>query len=207
MLQYTGTRGFPDTRPSLLQSLRGSAAGESWARFFAFYAPAVMRVARFRGLDDHDADDVVQQVMLAVSRHIGGFEYDRDRGQFRQWVRRITEAKIADHFRRRPRAVTGLELEDQVCDQLTPDELWEQTWEDEWKLQDITFCLETIRDTVAPRTFEAFRMYVIEGASAADTAAALGMSTHHVHVTRCQIIRRVKKQITALREEEGRLEA
>lgn len=200
MLGHRLFGGFPETRPSLLDDLRQRGANESWADFFQLYAPAVMRVARCAGLDPHDADDVVQQVMLAVCTHISGFRYERDRGRFRQWVRQVTQRKITDHFRRRPRAVTGMALDERASGVPTADELWERTWEKEWKLQDIAYCLETIRRTVAPRTFEAFWMYVIEGASAAETARALEMSIHHVHVTRCQILRRIKGQIARLRE-------
>lgn len=194
-------RGFPETRPSLLHSLRGEATEESWASFFQRYAPAVMRAARYRGLDEHDADDVVQQVMVAIARHIKGFDYNRDRGRFRHWVRRIAESKIADHFRHRPPVINSAALDDEVYDQPTADEAWEAVWENEWRLQDINYCLENIRQSVAPRTFEAFRLYVIDGVSAADTAAAVGMSTHHVHVIRCQLLRRVKREIERLQKQ------
>lgn len=199
--QVLASRGFPETRPSLLRSLRAEDAGESWVDFFHCYAPAVMRAARFRGLDAHDADDVVQQVMLAISRHIRGFKYDRDRGRFRQWVRRIAESKIADHLRRRPPVQSDACLSDRASDEPSPDELWAQVWENEWRLQDIAHCLHNIRETVAPQTFEAFRMYVIEGMSADRVAAALNISMHHVHVIRCQILKRIKKQIAELHDD------
>ena len=197
----TAGHEFPDTHPSLLRSLRGEGAEESWASFFERYAPAVLRAARFRGLDEHDADDIVQQVMLAIARHIGDFNYDRDRGRFRHWVRRIAESKIADHFRRRPPAVTGLPLDERISDEPSVAEAWEAVWEQEWRLQDLTYCLELIRGSVAPRTFEAFRMYVIEGASAAQTAATVGMSPHYVHVIRCHLLRRIKREIIRLEQE------
>ena len=102
---------------------RGDEPRQSaWREFFECYAPPVYRVARLRGLSADDAEDIVQQVMLAVSQHIEGFRYDRDRGRFRQWVRRIAENKIVD-LRRKPRMAGGAGLEEHSDQQATPDEI------------------------------------------------------------------------------------
>ena len=73
---------FPDTRPSLLDTLRQGDAQTGWREFFRWYAPALYNVARCRRLAHDDADDLVQQVMLEVSSHIGEFRYAPDRGRF-----------------------------------------------------------------------------------------------------------------------------
>ena len=196
-------REFPETRASLLASLRDAPGQSDWREFFERYAPAVFRVARLRGIDKHDADDIVQQVMMAIARHIDGFDYDRDRGSFRQWVRRIAENKIRDH-RRKPRlegAAAWGELEQWPDDSPSLETQWEQ----QWHLQDILFCLDEVADNIAPRRVEAFRLYVMEGLPASEVASRLKMTVGHVYVTRTQIINRVRLRMNRLEGDNGEL--
>ncbi len=195
-------REFPETRPSLLRSLRGDAPGESpWREFFERYAPAVFRVARMKGLDAHDAEDVVQQVMLAIAGHIGGFDYDRDCGRFRHWVRTIANNKIRDRYRRLAAALPQAALDpayECVDQQPTLDELWER----EWKVQEILHCLDQVAVEFTPKRVEAFRLYVIEGLSAEETARHLDMTRGHVYVTRTEILGRIRERIQRLERSE-----
>ena len=189
---------FPETRPSLLCSLRdGEPAQSAWREFFERYAPAVYRVARRQGLDAHDADDIVQQVMLNISAHIGEFDYDRDRGRFRQWVKTIAANKVRDLFRHRGAVRREVSLDEaQACSD--PGREVEPLWEQEWKVQDMLYCLDQVAADIAPRRFEAFRLYVLEGVSADETAERLGMTRAHVYVTRAQVKKRIRELMLRL---------
>lgn len=195
-------RDFPETRPSLLAALRPGASGPSgWREFFDCYAPAVFRVARRQGLGHHDAEDIVQQVMIAIAGHMDHFEYDRDRGRFRRWVRTIANNKIRDRFRRRAAGVRleALPLpEECAADGPGLEELWEQ----EWRVQEILRCLDEIAADFAPRRVEAFRLYVLEGLSAEEAARRTGLSRGHVYVTRAEILARIRERIQTLGNEE-----
>lgn len=186
---------FPETHPSMIAALREGQTASHWIEFYQRYAPAIFRVARYRGMDRHDAEDLVQQVMLNISRHIDRFDYRRDRGQFRNWVRRIAENKIIDLARRSQVPAISVEtLVEPRDDRPTLDDLWDQ----EWRLQDVLFCVDECRRDIAPRTYEAFRLYVVDGLSAKDTAARLNMSVEQVYVTRNQVLNRVRKLIADL---------
>ena len=199
-------REFPETRPSLLASLNaeGVPRQAAWREFFERYAPAVYRVARLRGLGDSDADDVVQQVMLAVSKHISDFQYDRDRGKFRQWVRSVTHSKLTDlHRRRQTRKVAGqtaetaVPLEDYADQGPGPDQQWDQ----EWRTQDMLYCLDQVAADISPRRMRAFRMYTLEGISATETAEHLGVTVGHVYVTRNHVLKLVRQRMEELDED------
>lgn len=197
-------RDFPETRPSLLAAMRGDGPAQSaWRDFFERYAPAVFRVARFRGLDEADADDIVQLVMLAVSKHISGFHYDHNRGRFRQWVRRIAESKIVDHYRKANATVSacaqGVELLAARPDgRPTTEALWEQ----EWRLQDMLWCLDQVAADISPRRMQAFRMYVLEGLPAREVAERLDMTSGSVYVTRYCVLGLIRSRLALLEEEE-----
>lgn len=190
-------RPFPQTSPTLLATLREGGQESSWREFFARYAPAIYRTARLSGLDTEDADDIVQQVMTAICAHIGDFNYDRDRGQFRQWVRRIADNMIVNlHRRHRPRTCDPEFLDTQVDDAPTADELWAE----QWRLQDLQYCLEQLAADVSPRRMQAFRMYVLEGVSASDTAKAVGMRIGSIYVLRNHLLNMLRRRMKALEE-------
>jgi len=175
--------GFPETRPSLFAALQGDAG---WRVLFERYAPAIFQVARFRGLDVHDAEDVVQQVMIAITRHIERYEPGERGRRFRTWVRTITERKIIDLARKRQRDAA-----------LSTDEIGEQpeieqAWEEEWRLLDMMDCIEHVAQRISPKRMAAFRMYALEGRTAEEVAAALGMTAGHVYVTRCQVVEMIR---------------
>lgn len=192
---------FPETRPSLLRTLReGESAQSAWREFFERYAPAVYRVARLQGLSHADADDIVQQVMLGVSTHIGAFRYDRDRGRFRQWVRAIAANKVRDLFRRRGAARPVVALDD-TPDRADDSPSLHEVWEQEWQMQDMLWCLDQVAADISPRRFEAFRLYVLEGVTAAETAQRLDMTRAHVYVTRAQVTKRLREIMLTLGKE------
>ena len=186
------TGDFPETRMSLLATVRGGE-GAAWREFFAWYGPPIFHVARRRGLAAHDAEDIVQQVMISVAGHIERFDYNADRGQFRQWVRTIAENKIRDHLRRSGGdALLTPAVED------TPAETIEESWEAEWRLQDTLWCLDELAADIAPRRLEAFRLYVLEGASAEEVAAQLQISIGNVYVIRTQVLNRIRAKLRDL---------
>ncbi|MCB9855172.1 MAG: sigma-70 family RNA polymerase sigma factor [Phycisphaerales bacterium] len=191
---------FPDTRPSLIATLGEGPEGQSaWREFFSRYGPAIYRVARLRGLADEDADDIVQQVMVSISSHIGDFQYDRDRGRFRHWVRTITENKIRQNARRGQLPVAA-ETDVSVCADDGPT--LEDVWDREWQLQDILWCLDQASEDISPRRMEAFRMYAIDGVPANEVAKRLDMSVGHVYVVRHLVLNMIRKRIKKLDEAE-----
>ncbi len=187
---------FPETRPSLLTSLSNGRNGQlAWREFFERYAPAIYRVARMRGLSGDDADDLVQQTMVSILSHIGDFEYNRSRGQFRNWVRTIAENKIRENARRRKSEVSIENLLAE-CDDDGPT--LDEIWEEEWRLQDMLWSIDQVAKDVSPRRMEAFRQYALEGMPAETVAKNTGMSVGNVYVTRHMVLNKVRQKIDEL---------
>jgi len=65
-----------ETRESLLIRLRDPQCDTAWQEFSAIYRPMVYRLARHSGLQDSDAEDVTQRVLLSVSGAIGEWRKD-----------------------------------------------------------------------------------------------------------------------------------
>src|SRR6516165_2258403 len=86
---------IPPTRASLLVRLRDPRDGSAWGEFVELYAPLVFGYARKQGLQDADAADLAQDVLLAVAGSVGRLEYDPARGAFRNWLFTIVRRKLA----------------------------------------------------------------------------------------------------------------
>src|ERR1700716_2498865 len=93
---------FPETRESLLVQVRSPANREAWDQFALIYRPVVYRLARHRGLQDADAQDLAQHVLMAVASAIGSWEKSNESVRFRHWLRRVARNAIVNALSRRP---------------------------------------------------------------------------------------------------------
>src|SRR6266571_7039166 len=91
------------TRHSLLLRLKQWDDTAGWREFFETYWELIYNVARKAGLTDAEAQDVVQETVIAVARKIGEFKADPRRGPFKSWLLGQARWRIGDQFRARKR--------------------------------------------------------------------------------------------------------
>ena len=65
---------LPDTRYTLLARLAEPADSAAWSEFVSIYEEAIFRYSRNRGLQEADAREVVQVVLLAVHQAVGDWQ-------------------------------------------------------------------------------------------------------------------------------------
>src|SRR5829696_5742350 len=135
------TTDYLPTHQSLLARLRNLEDHDSWQTFFDRYWKLIYSVARKSGLTDAEAQDVVQETIISVSKKIQGFVYDPSYGSFKGWLKRLTQWRVADFARRKQYQVQGKRyakeehlgtdlaeiLEDPSAASV------EQSWDEEWE--------------------------------------------------------------------------
>src|SRR5882757_2642892 len=89
------------TRRSLVDRLGHWEDQARWQEFFETYWKLIYSVARKSGLNDAEAQDVVQETVITVAKKIGKLRYDPAAGSFKGWLLHITRWRIADQFRKR----------------------------------------------------------------------------------------------------------
>lgn len=194
----------PPTRQSLLSRLRSWDNQDSWHEFFELYSRLIYGVARRSGLAESEAEEVVQETVIAVAKEMPGFKYDRLKGSFKGWLLVITRRRIADQLRRRYRQVgPGLaDIEDpQVAAELarvTDGSELESVWDDEWQTHLRAAALERVKRRVRPEHFQMFDLYVLRGWSVKRVARALGVSSMQVYLARHRIGREIRKELAAV---------
>ncbi len=187
---------FPQTKTALIRSLGDGVEASSWREFFDRYAPAIYNVAIQSGIQPSDAEDIVQLVMITIAHYIAGFQFDKDRGRFRTWVRKITRNAIIDLQRsKRP----ALSIDDVPNDlSLLDNSSADALWAEEWRMQDLEYCIEQIAARITPTRMAAFRRYVLEGVSAEDTAKQLNLTVGHVYSIRFQVMKMIREEMSRL---------
>jgi RNA polymerase sigma-70 factor (ECF subfamily) len=88
-------------------SLRDPADGRAWAEFVDIYGPLVRRLARRRGLQHADVEDLVQEVFRVVSAALERGAYDPARGSFRGRLFRIARNLAVNALVERRRHLEG----------------------------------------------------------------------------------------------------
>src|SRR5262249_35484265 len=95
------------TSETLLGRLRESPGDQAaWDRFVERYGPKIYGWCRQWRLQEADAEDVTQNVLLCLTRKLRSFAYDPSRS-FRGWLRTLTEHACSDFFAERGRRDRG----------------------------------------------------------------------------------------------------
>src|SRR5207245_5537229 len=91
------------TRRSLLSRLKNWNDQESWQDFFDTYWKLIYGAAIKSGLSDVEAQEVVQETVITVTKKIKEFKTDPAFGSFKAWLLHLTRWRIADQLRKRQR--------------------------------------------------------------------------------------------------------
>src|SRR5262245_34334437 len=90
------------TRASLLERLKNTDDHPSWAEFDRTYHGLLVGVARRAGLNEQEANEAVQEILLAVAKKMPEFRYQPGKDSFKGWLLQIARWKVVDQVRRRP---------------------------------------------------------------------------------------------------------
>lgn len=188
----------PETRASLLLKLRDSKDIDAWEDFTKIYTPALHRAARKMGLQVADADNVVQEVLLAVSKSIDQWLDRQEKISFRAWLFRIARNKAIDLLTRKAtRPFAPADSQDSFeWNQLAQRESTVATHlelEYQWEL--FTRAAAEVRQSAADTTWQAFWLTAIEHQSIAVVAEKLGVREGMVYLSRCRIMERIRKLV------------
>lgn len=155
------------TRRSLLTRLKDWSDQEGWQRFFDTYWKLIYGVAVKSGLTDAEAQDVVQETVLAVAKRMHEFKYDPALGSFKGWLCQLTRWKVVGQYRRRQRRViANAPARDDTKRTATtervpdPDSInLDGIWEEEWRKNLMDAALRRIKRKVNAKDYQIFDFY------------------------------------------------
>jgi RNA polymerase sigma-70 factor (ECF subfamily) len=190
-----------DTSLSLLDKLIRQPDSESWTRLADIYSPLLRGWLGRYGIQSSDVDDLVQEVLLTVSRELPGFEHCERPGAFRSWLRTILVHRLRNFWRSRryhPTATGGRDVMRQLDELADQNSTMSRVWNQQHDQHVVDRVLELIEPKVAPKTWEAFRRQSIEGAAAHVVARELGMSLDAVYGAKSRVLKMLRQQAQGL---------
>lgn len=199
-----------ETRNSLIMRLHDRRDIAAWDQFVAIYGPLILRLARSKGFQDSDAQDIVQEVMLAISKAIHRWEPSSTKGRFRDWLFRIARNMMINFLTRRKHQSLGTgqsfsELLQLHPVAIEPDSEVTREFDLEYRRELFWLAADKVRGNVRPSTWEAFRLTAIEEMSVASAARQLGMKDGAVLVARCRVLARLRNAVAELEGSESGL--
>lgn len=193
---------FPQTRASLIAQVRSSEDREAWDQFVFIYRPVLYRIARRRGLQDADAQDVVQTILMRVAASIHRWEPTSPETRFRHWLRRVARNAMISALTRQPKDVAagGSEVFEMLAEQ--PEDLagLEQELAIETMREQYLRAAAMVKANVDSETWQAFELTVVRGQSCEDAATTLKKSIGAVYVARGRVMRRLREHVQSIRE-------
>ena len=193
------TNSGQDTRASLLVRIRDAQDTESWQTFVDLYGPLVYRYARRHGLQDADAADATQEVLARVAKSMRTFEYQPERGRFRDWLGMTTRNVVIRLLSKSGREKTGEAAMNTLC-QLPAAEA-DGDWTSEFNAQVLRVGLERIRKSFEPGTWRAFEGVWLLNKPAQELATELGLHVEMVYVAKSRVLKRLREEILLLAQD------
>ncbi len=190
------------TQTSLLVRLSEGVDPGAWMEFSDRYLQLIKGFGRRYGLQPADCEDAAQEVMLALSKSMGGFTYDPEKGRFRSYLKTVSIRIILGVLSQK-RGRQPLRDVDESPEIAFTDPEVEEMWEAEWREYHMRQAMKRIESEFNERDRLCFAEYVVKDRPAVETAEKLGMSLDQVYQAKSRIMKRLALMIAEQVANEG----
>lgn len=190
-----------ETSLSLLERLRHSPDNECWKRLADLYTPLIQVWLRRYDVQQSDANDLVQEVLVAVSQDLGRFEHRGQPGAFRGWLKTILVNRLRKFWRardRRPQPRGDSDLDARLAQLDDPSSELSRIWNREHDQYVLRQLLALAEPHFAPNTWTAFCQVALDGAKPEQVAEELKMSLNAVCLAKSRVLRRLRQESEGL---------
>lgn len=189
---------FPETDKSLILQVQTGADPAAWAKFSAVYRPVVYRLARHRGLQDADAEDLVQQVFASIAKAIMRWEPGPNKPPFRAWLLTVARNAIVKAVTRaRPDVGAGSTSVQEMLLAIPKDDESQVTAEllKQARYEAFRWAADQVRHEFTPETWDMFWSTTVLGDKVKNVAARQNKSTGAVYMARFRVMQRLKEKV------------
>jgi RNA polymerase sigma factor (sigma-70 family) len=188
------------TRVTLLHRLNQNPGDQiSWSEFVRLYGPAIRGWLVHWGLQEADAQDVTQNVLLRLTTKLPQFKYDPARS-FRGWLKTLTHHAWHDFVTEsgyRNRGSGDTSILDQLQTVAAREDLTARV-EAEFDKELLEVALTRARERVAATTWEAFKLAALDGVVPQEVADKLGVRVSQVYLAKHRVQKLVQEEIRVL---------
>ncbi|MCY3010034.1 MAG: sigma-70 family RNA polymerase sigma factor [Planctomycetota bacterium] len=189
---------FPQTRSSLIAQVQSPEDREAWDQFVLIYRPVIYRMARRRGMQDADAQDLSQDVLIRISKSIKGW-VPQEGVRFRHWLRKVaSNAIVTAQTKSKPLGIVNGSAAEQILAEAPEASAVTSELQDECFREQYLCAAAIVRVDVSPATWAAFEQTVIQGQSCEEAAESLGKSLGTIYAARSRILKRLQIEVQRL---------
>ncbi|MCX6905026.1 MAG: sigma-70 family RNA polymerase sigma factor [Verrucomicrobia bacterium] len=199
-----------ETRQTLLSRLKNWDDQESWRQFFDTYWRLLHGVALKAGLTEQEAQDAVQETIIAVAKTMPRFQYDPAKCSFKTWLWHLAQKRISDQFRKRPPAAVSARFHaptatsrtatiERVADPASVD--LAAAWEKEWEQNVFDAAVKRVKTKAGIEQYQIFDFYVLRNWPVKKVASALGISAARVYLAKHRVMGLVKREARLLEKQ------
>ena len=192
-----------DTSLSLLNRLQQTDAPESWRKLVSVYTPLMRAWMRKYAVPVADTDDLIQEVLLTVTRELPAFEHAGNPGAFRSWLRTILVNRLRYYWRsrdHRPQTAADSKMERQLQQLEDPASQMSALWNRQHDRHVMRQLMSLVEPNFEAKTWEAFRGVAIQGARPEDVAEKLNISVNSVFIAKSRVLSRLRQEAEGLVE-------
>ena len=187
------------TRSSVLRAVADTENEAAWNRLFNLYAGFVFSIARRKGLNDTDADDMVQMVFADLARNLPTFKYDREKGRFRSYLTGLVNWRVIDRLKTLKRdAELKADFRKYVRSAAGKDDTFAER---EWQAAATEEALRRIKPDVRPEHYAAFVASAIEGQDTETVTKLYGISSDNLYQIRKRLTAKLRKTVEGVLDE------
>lgn len=196
------TNSAARTSPSLLGRLRQENKDEmAWSEFVRRYGVQILQWCRKWNLQEADAQDVTQTVLVKLADKMRTFTYDPSRS-FRAYLKTLTNYALCDFLESRKRrgAAAGGSVAFEILQTVEARDDLVQQLNAAFDQELLEEAMERVQARVEPHTWEAFRLTAIDGLSGAAVAKQLSMKVATVFKARSKVQQMLQEEVRKLEE-------
>lgn len=199
------------TRSSLLRRVKNTDDQRSWKEFNDIYGKLILGFAVKAGLTEDEAQEVVQETMIAAAKHLPDFRYEPKVCSFKTWLLNLSRWRVQDQLRKRQApaapqpgrpALTGDEDQSRTSTvERVPDPAGSQLdgiWDREWRRTLLDAALARVKTQVSAKHWQIFDLYALQEWSVREVAHALGVSAGSVYLAKHRISALLAKEVKRL---------
>ncbi len=197
---------FLPTRWSLLSRLKDWDDQESWRQFFDTYWKLIYSTALKAGLTHTEAQEVVQETVISIAKHMAEFKANPTSGSFKAWLLNLTRWRITDQFRKRPQAEGAHhKAPDETAHTATIERVpsprgagIEANWDQEWERNLVEIATERVKRHAKPEAFQIFDLLINKRWPALKVARRLQVTLAQVYYAKYKIASLLKREVRKL---------
>ena len=184
------------TRSSVLRAVADTENNAAWNRLFDLYAGFVYSIARSKGLNDADADDIVQVVFSDLARNLPTFKYDRERGRFRSYLAGLVHWRVMDRLKAVKR---DADLKADFWEEMKSAGQGDDDFaKREWQSAAMEEALRRIKPDVRPEHYAAFVASAVEGQDTESVMKLYGLSRDNLYQIRARLTEKLRETTAAV---------